>query len=270
VQAQAAPTQSSLLSWYVTGGCGSTDSVYSNGTRSQNKQRTFFLADVADAYRPGSPDTNDWRTYVHAYRNTLGGVTLQYWRFYAYNDAVNNHGGDWEGLHVILDGQLNASRIALLGHTSIDEKLWSAFTVEGTHPRVFSEGGGHATHETGSGIAARGCSYFPCVIDPNNPATYVRQETWAGGLVAWPDGRRTTSGGLLNVGEKLHPMNGQVFIQYSGIWGSPGLLYGTSGYWGPAYNETGMDASTHYLAAWCWGLVGSNVNGECFPAAVSR
>lgn len=267
-QLQGAPTQASLLTWWASGGCGSSDTVYSNGTRSPDKQRTFFLADVADAYRVGSMNSQDWRTYVHAYRNTVGGVTLQYWRFYAYNDALNNHGGDWEGEHVILDGNLNAYRIALLGHTSVEEKAVGSFTWEGTHPRVFSEGGGHATHETGSGIVSQGCGYSPCVIDPNNRATFVRQETWPSGRVSWPSGSLTSSGGLLNVGEKLHPLNGQVFIQYSGIWGSPGTLFGTSGYWGPAYNETGM--SGNYLAAWCWGFVGSTVSSECYPAAVTR
>ncbi len=37
-------------------------------------------------------------------------------------------------------------------------------------------------------------------------------------------------------------MHGQLFIRYAGLWGSPGLFYSTSGYWGPAFNETGMRA----------------------------
>lgn len=265
--AQSAPSQSSLLSWYVTGGCGSGDTVYSNGTRSNQKQRTFFLADVAQGYRVGSLNPQDWRTYVHAYRNNLSGITIQYWRMYAYNDAFNNHGGDWEGEFVILDSNLNPYRIGLMGHTSIDELSTNSFTWEGNHPRVFSEGGGHATHENGNGIYAVGCPYFPCHIDPAIQATFVRQETWNWGIVTWTNGYTYWNGGLLNVGEKVHPLNGQVFIQYSGIWGSPGTFYGTSGYWGPAYNETGMSGT--FMTAWCYGRVNAAA-GECYPAATSR
>ena len=36
----------------------------------------------------------------------------------------------------------------------------------------------------------------------------------------------------------MSPLNGQDFIRYSGIWGSPGDWYATFGYWNPAYNET--------------------------------
>jgi hypothetical protein len=34
-----------------------------------------------------------------------------------------------------------------------------------------------------------------------------------------------------------------VFIRYSGLWGSPGRLFITSGYWGPAFNETGAQCA---------------------------
>ena len=265
-----APAQGQLLGHSFGPSCGSGDTVRSDATRSKSKQRTFFLADVADQFRSGSRDTNDWITYVHAYLNNLGGVTIQYWRFYAYNDAINNHGGDWEGVHVILNRQLSPIGIGLLGHTSVDQKPWSAFTVEGSHPRVFSEGGGHATHERGDGIQSRGCPVpIGCVIDPNQPATFVRQETWPGGQVSWPDGHKSPSGGLLNMGEKSHPLNGQVFIQYSGIWGSPGTIQATSGYWGPVYNETGM-RDDGFLTAWCNQMIGLDVSQECYPSATSR
>ena len=113
------PTQAQLLEHQYTGGCGSSDTVYSAGTRSINKQRTFYLADVAEAFRQGSLDSRDWVTYYHAYPNDQGGVTIQYWRFYAYNDAANNHGGDWEGFHLVLNQDLQPASIGLLGHTDI-------------------------------------------------------------------------------------------------------------------------------------------------------
>jgi hypothetical protein len=52
-------------------------------------------------------------------------------------------------------------------------------------------------------------------------------------------------------------MNGQRFIQYSGIWGNPGTLKIFSGYWGPAFNETGagdFDDSSPPRALPAWGI----------------
>lgn len=272
-----APTEGQLLDWWYRGGCGASDTVYSNGTRSNRKQRTFYLRDVGESSRIGSLDSRDWTTYHHAYLNNIGGVTIQYWRFYAYNDAVNNHGGDWEGIHLVLDGNLQPARVGFLGHTSIEYKQPSELQWEGTHPRIYSEGGGHASRPSGSGIFARGCLGEPSNINPNNPCTFIRQETWTNGQVRWCNnplvgfcnGSITSAGSLLNVGAKIAPMNGQVFIQYSGIWGSPGLLYGTSGYWGPAFNETGMRADG-FITAWCEGILNVDVGRECYPTARSR
>jgi hypothetical protein len=201
----------------------------------------------------------------------LGGVTIQYWRVYAYNDAVNNHGGDWEGFHLVLNSALTPVGVDLLGHTTIDRVAAADVQWEGGHPIVFSEGGGHATHTTGDDIQARNCPSLtlPCVIDLKNPRTYVRQETFPGGVVRWFDSRVTRNGRLLNIGEKQHPLNGQVVIRYSGIWGSPGTFYEFSGYWGPAFNETGMQGT--FITAWCKGMpIAVQASQECHPSAVSR
>lgn len=271
------PTQVQVLGWWYRGGCGASDTVYSNGTRSNRKQRTFYLSDVAGSFRIGSLDSRDWTTYHHTYLNNLGGVTIQYWRFYAYNDAANNHGGDWEGIHLVLDSNLQPAQVGFLGHSSIDYTPPSALQWEGTHPRIYSEGGGHASHPSGGGIFARGCSGEPSSINPGNPCTFIRQETWTNGQVRWCsnshvsfcNGAVTPTGTLLNVGSKFQPMNGQLFILYSGIWGSPGTFFETSGYWGPAFNETGM-GSDGFITAWCAGIVNVDVGRECYPAARSR
>jgi hypothetical protein len=274
-QVIATPTQQQLLGWAYTGGCGSTDTVRSDGTRSESKQRTFYLADVAGGYRGGSQDTRDWITYVHAYPVSGGGVTIQYWRFYAYNDAFNDHGGDWEGIHLVLDNALAPASVGFMGHTSIDYKSVSQLNWEGNHPVVFSEGGGHATRPSGGAIEAMSCLGLLTFIDTDDRCTFIRQETWKDGHVTWClnnsvgfcDGRMTTSGGLLNLGAKLGPMNNQWFLKYSGIWGSPGTFFYTSGYWGPAYNETGMNNG--FITAWCAGITGVDQR-ECYPTATTR
>jgi len=188
----------------------------SDGPRSVCKASGYFLADVDKAWRAGLRDNpRGWTTYVHAYSNVGGGVTIQYWRLYAYDETrvlwTNwGHGGDWEGIAVHLDRSQQPETVGLLGHTGIERLTAREVAWEGTHPLVWSESGGHASRRAGS----------------SKPVT--RQETWT------PAG-----GGLVNVGEKTHPRNGQVFLQYSGLWGEPHRWFVTSGYWGPAFNETG-------------------------------
>lgn len=91
--------QSDLLSKSVQSPDGA---LVSDKTRSRLKLRTFFLEDLAVPYRSGlMVAPAEWVTYVHSFPNDLGGVTLQYWRAYAWNSArflfVDvSHGGDWE------------------------------------------------------------------------------------------------------------------------------------------------------------------------------
>ncbi len=253
------PTQSELRTYIHSGDCGATDTVFAGGTRSREKQRTFFLEDVAAQFRKGSLDSKDWVTYYHAYPNDLNGVTVQYWRFHAYNTGkkvagveIGFHGGDWEGVQVVLNQNLQPAAIRLLGHTDIETLLaphWSALQWEGFHPVVFSEKGGHASRVAG----AEGG---------------IRQETWPGGRVRWPNGGVTETGRLVNIGEKTAPLNDNFFIQYSGLWGSSGKVYFSSGYWGPAYNETDM-GSDGFITAWCAGMK-SPARQQCYPTATSR
>jgi len=264
------PDQDGLLRRVAHSPCsGST--VTSDGSRSLRKHRTFFLADVAKPLQRGSLDSRRWRTYVHAYPNDLGGVTLQYWRFYAFNEAGTSHGGDWEALHLVLRADGAVATVRLLGHASIDELDPRELTWEGLHPVVFSEVGGHTSRASGDGIAAEGCDALGyCEVSRDAPRTRIRQESWTGGTVTWPDGQVTPGGGLLNVGEKSAPLKGQSFLRYSGLWGSPGRFYFTSGYWGPAFNETSMRRDG-FVTAWCAGMAGPLDRAhECWPSAVER
>jgi len=266
------PSQRDLLNYVQSEGCDNYKMpVFSNKIRSKNKQYTFYLKDVHEQWRKGSLDTRDWTTYFHAFPNDIGGVTIQYWRFYAYNDAGNNHGGDWEGIFVVLDKEQKPTKIGFIGHTSISVENPSSVEWENGHPVVYSEGGGHASRPAGKGILANYCkqTLSPiCTINKSDPSSNIRHETWTGGRVRWFDGKVSPSGKLINVGARTHPMNDQVFIQYSGLWGSPGRLYITSGYWGPAYNETGMNqkSSVHaYVPAWCSTMQGAYTNyDECW------
>lgn len=254
----------------------------SHGTRSRDKQRSFFLRLASESPRRGSVDPRNWTTYYHAYPNDGGGVTIQYWRFYAYNTgmifgfktSLGSHEGDWEAIHIVLDARHQPLVARFLGHRSISTEPWSALLKEGDHLLVKSEKGGHTSRPMEKADAQR-------------IGNFIRQETWSGGLVDWPanhplrprDSTRSTGGALVNIGEKTAPMNGVEFIQYSGLWGnrkSGGFLSGLrSGYWGPAYNETGMEGD--FITAWCGGMTeilkarllvadGETLR-ECYPTA---
>jgi len=203
--------------------------VSSSSSRTRTKQLTFFLEDVPSAQRPRLVRPGEWITYAHSFPNDAGGITIQYWRAYMWNDASFlgidvGHGGDWEAVSVHLDARQQPTRVSFLDHTGIVDG-GAAVQWEGTHPLVWSEEGGHSSSPD---------------KHRSRSTRWIRHETWTGGRVTLADGTTAgASGGLRNVGEKLHPRDGQAFIQYSGLWGAPGRMFMTSGYWGPAFNETG-------------------------------
>ncbi len=209
-----APTQSDLH-WLAQQSCGADTSFDSYNWRDANKQRTFYLADLTLENRRGPEDTRLWTTYYHAYPNNGKGVTIQYWRFHAYNTGLATsfhvlgktleggfHGGDWEGIQVVLDRDSVPLKAHFLGHTEISELGWNAVEKEGDHAVIYSEKGGHASRTSGD-------------------RSGIRQETWTGGITRWPNGTSTASGELVNLGARRAAMNGQLFVYYSGLWGSP-------------------------------------------------
>jgi hypothetical protein len=233
--------------------CRAGDGVVDSwNTRSAKKERTFFLRDVASADRAGSRDSTKWTTYFHAYPNSKGGITIQYWRFHSYNTselwgrsiAFGSHGGDWEAVHLVLGPKpdYRPEEILLLGHRDITRKPFSAaLEVGGAHILIHSGKGGHTTS----------------LVERSNPPDQrrtIRQESWSGGQVRWPGGGITPGGKLVNLGEKNAPMPGMEFLRYSGLWGTrreKGWFAPlNSGYWGPAYNETGM-TKDGFIMAWC-------------------
>src|SRR6185437_12412301 len=104
---------------------------------------------------------------------------------------------------------------------------------------------------------------------------FIEQQSWIGGTVRWPDKRITRSGPLIDLGSKTHPATGVEWLQYSGLWGTreTGMLgYYHSGYWGPAFNETGM-RTDGFVAAWCEGIARARddreaaaLRSECYPS----
>jgi len=235
--------------------CG-THTFTASGTRSSSRSKTFVLADVSASDRRGLTRPSQWSTYYHLYKNDSGGKTIQYWSFYSYNTGktlgpieLGFHGGDWEMVAVVLNADLVPISVATTGHSTIDSQPWSSIEKHGTHPVFYTEMGAHEAHPT-----------------PQWGISYFDHPTWKGALASYQGSVPEVVGDLVDLGTKLAPK--APFLKYSGLWGSLGATPFSSGYWGPAFNETGM-GSDGLLAAWCSGIADNTqtINGkrECFP-----
>ncbi len=241
----------------------SKDTFRASGTYDRSRMRTFLLSDVAPEYKAGSRDPRDWIIYFHIYPNTLHGLTVQYWVFYPFNTGRNYlgvefgyHGGDWEMIAVTLDSAGSPISVRCTGHEHIEETPWSQMMKDGSHPIVYAERGGNEMHHE----------------RPSNVSDFIDHPTWSGSTVIFPKGGNSSSPGpLIHLGTRLHPTSS--IVNYSGLWGSIGTLWFSSGYWGPAFNETDMP-DTHFLQAWCSGTrdpsAAENGRNECYPDAPIR
>ena len=226
------------------------------GSWSAKKRYTYYFNNLDKRLQAGGVDASKWTNYFHAYRNDIGGLTIQYWRFYAYNTSyfwgmrvpIGNHGGDWEAIHIEFGPgpDYRPRQIRLLGHRSMSSYPWSRVICHGDHVIILAAKGGHTSELATTNVSAR--------IDD-----YIVQETWSGGKISWPKWKPREQSApvaeLLNLGEKTSPMPGMEFLLYSGLWGSRerGVFgFFNSGYWGPAFNETSR-RKDGFIAAWCEG-----------------
>jgi hypothetical protein len=243
--------------------------IDSQGTRSPGKNSTFYLSTVSGEKRRGGEDSDAWVTYVHAYRNDVGGITIQYWRFYAFNTSYvmgfpidfGTHGGDWEAIHVVLKpsptGGFEPVQIRLLGHRDIVTRSWSEALTDAGHPLIGCEKGSHT-------------SMLMSRSDLSMRSRRIEHKCWTGGSVRWPGGKVSSSGPFVMLGQKTSPRSGMEWLRYSGLWGTrenSGLYqFYRSGYWGPAFNETGI-RKDGFVSAWCEGIAGARdprQEKECF------
>lgn len=163
------------------------------------------------AARRGSPDPADWEVYGHAYPADGGGVILQYWFFYAFNDAYGlfDHEGDWEHVSVRLSAEHAPEGAWYARHYDSQPGVWfrwTDLTRDGDHPVVLSARGTHASYASPAEVpfwertcgtaAGAGCPVW---------------RTWEGG-----------TGGVVNVGERAAPR--APFIAWPGRWGATGMF----------------------------------------------
>jgi hypothetical protein len=244
-------------------GCSHSGTTYGSGTASgydngYNGENHFFLQAVYDdVTHPGVRDPSGWKVYTHVYRNTIGGISIQYWFFYPYNDFVAgfNHESDWEHITVQLDAAQNPTTLIYAAHFS--PKTWAANQVTwyGTHPQVWVADGSHASY------ASEGeCDATMDEGGDDSCWTNLDQRwfTWSGGK-GYDQGLQ--GGGLVNMGEMpqagtyKRAMPGQGWILFSGHWGEEGTSDLTSGQPGPG----------QHTADWTVDMGGGCGEASCTP-----
>jgi hypothetical protein len=166
--------------------------------------------------RAGSRSPEDWTTYVHVYLRTDGGINLQYWFFYPYNDglAIFDHESDWEHVTVRLDRSRNPVGVYYAEHENNRPghyREWSSIRKEGFHPIVLSADGTHASYPDRAAA-----TWFDRVSHCADAARCSDPiwRTWEGG-------------GLQNLGERSAPRVLDDIWSYDARWGEGGWLPGT-------------------------------------------
>lgn len=155
---------------------------------------------------------------------------LVYLFFYPYNAKISNfgnfaHEGDWEHIRVRVDAAgENILKIYYAAHDK--EGRWckhksvdpvNGYSTRGKHPIVYSAKHSHAS--------------YPSAGKQNRRKSRPDDHTERG------KGPWRTWEKVVDVGDRLHPLNGQEWLRYSGRWGKFGKLSFTSGPIGPAYKK---------------------------------
>jgi len=88
-----------------------------------------------------------YTVYAHVTRDA-NYIVIQYWFFYAYNDAtLNQHEGDWEMIEVLLDNSENPVSAVYSQHMRGQRSSWvDVDKTDGTHPIVYVAKGSHANY----------------------------------------------------------------------------------------------------------------------------
>jgi hypothetical protein len=223
--------------WDLTRGCYHTSTVISSKSGPFDDDHHFFLQAADDSTHDGSLDPAQWKVYGHVYKNSIGGLNLQYWFFYPYNDNASwgNHEGDWETIIVRLnsDDTVNGVYFCAHGDCSTFRSANNVSWLDNTHPVAWVADGSHASYPDESLCDDEEFGIFKSC----QTADSYRWFTWTGGQ----QGRSGyQGGGVVNVGEKRYPLNGQVFIQYYSRWGELGEFDDTSGPVTPSYQSNWM------------------------------
>ena len=237
---RARPRQQDLLGWshekkfgvgdgLVGGTCKHKSPTRANTVHIENggmNNDHHFYLEVSQAMWRGSRDGNDWRMYGHVFPRD-GGVEVQFWFLFGYSDAAlsDNHQGDWEAMSTRLDARGEVISVRTCAHGACQDYSAGELTFSDGHPHVFVASGTHAIYpsrrvcdrkeyETKLGSLLGGC--------PGGGLTW-----FAGEDTVFVDGSRVPrAGDIRNLGEREHPLYGQLFVKSNFKWGRTELETG--------------------------------------------
>lgn len=236
-----AVSQANLLSFRhktkkgLSGLCRHGSTSISSGAGPWSEDEHFFLQPPDDAVHKGSDNPADWKVYGHAFPNAIGGVNLQYWFFYPYNDNGGpiNHESDWESLMVRLRADRSIDGVYFCLHGACDTfRAPGQLAWTGKHVEAWVADGSHASYPSQTECDSASFAYE--AGGPN--CTSLPEHRW----FTWSNGKGAEPGyqgwGIVNVGERGAPLNGQAFIDYGGgVWGEQGTWELTSGKRTPSF-----------------------------------
>jgi len=202
------------------------DAWYGSEGISEYKNYTYHREIYRDKLGPdaGGPPI---LAYAHVSRNVdSGGLTIQYWLFYYFNDWFNKHEGDWEMLEVILDSNQQPAWVVLSQHHSGARRAWSTVQVEqGSHPAVYVGLGSHANYFWGDEV-------YPNGMTVGKQRVEVMDRTGVSGrvipeieLIPDPD----------QVQSRPDLWTGSEWVLFGGHWGEIAQVADFSGPYGPAF-----------------------------------
>ncbi|HYU34634.1 MAG TPA: hypothetical protein VEW48_20985 [Thermoanaerobaculia bacterium] len=203
-----------------------------------------------------APPVGKWVMYVYVLTPSRfgGAADIQYWFFYAYNDAAAsvNHESDWERVTVTVNDQGQVISLFLAEHeqgtqfvpddtsrcsggfiskltmrqNGTSARVCLDFTNEdsGMHPIVYSADGTHATYPSG---CATQCTWNGYAGGITSDYTTAAGPAWKGWL---------TSSSAKNY--EIVSDNTS-WILYANLWGEVGATNTTSGKYSPKYQDWG-------------------------------
>jgi hypothetical protein len=185
--------------------------------------------------RWGSPDRRDWVVYGHVFRAPDGGVLVQYWFFYPFNDfhVLFDHEGDWEHVTVRLDAGLRPLGAWYARHDRSAPGRWfewSQLERDGDHPVALSARGSHASYAAPDDVR-----WYDSACPTGAP-----ERAEAFGCTVWRTWDEAT-GGIVNTGPRDRPRPKARFVSWPGRWG-------VTGWFG---RESGGPLGPAYQAGWC-------------------
>jgi hypothetical protein len=223
------------------------------------ESRTSLIAKGIDP--DAAPPVGQWIMPVYVLKPSRfgGAADIQYWFFYAYDDAAAgfNHESDWERVTVTVNEQGEMISLYLTEHENGTQFLpddqsmcnggfLSKYTMkqngtsgrvclafsnedDGQHPIVYSADGTHAVYPSGCATECQWSGYAGGTDD----ITTAAGPAWKGWL---------TSGALKNYEIVTDTTN---WLQYANLWGEIGISNTTSGKYSPKYQNWGEYNDTH-------------------------